>query len=350
MKFFPDYYDEYLNQKVISKEVEFIEKLLQNNRHYCLEISPKIVYCKGSLIELIANSGVGPSLEFQMPNALYLFRNGELEKVPGSKEDIFSNNDISLIDKRKIMKFFTFVLDFNPSCDENQHFKSLSFAEYLKSLKIPEKLIQTIIVSITFVIEQDMYQTLSAFDGILKCQLYLKSIGIYGNGAFLTALYGTGSELCQAFSRYSAVFGGCYILDCDVKSIQLSNDTITIESAEHIFESSKLIINRNYCQLLSSQPLIVTNRTFRLICISDTPFVSDGKHSIILSPPNQLDHTNGVHMIHYCGDNYVCPQGSCKVLIKHRYSSFDSSIRYEPLTIDCETVCKRPIPRNCVCT
>lgn len=33
-------------------------------------------------------------------------------KVPSSKEDVFNNQAISLIDKRKLMRFLTFAVDY----------------------------------------------------------------------------------------------------------------------------------------------------------------------------------------------------------------------------------------------
>jgi RAB protein geranylgeranyltransferase component A len=59
---------------------------------------------------------------------------GGLKNVPGSKEDVFKNQDISLIQKRRLMRFLTFVAgDFEQS-PELQHRHDLPFAVFLETV------------------------------------------------------------------------------------------------------------------------------------------------------------------------------------------------------------------------
>jgi RAB protein geranylgeranyltransferase component A len=129
------------------------------------------------------------------------------EKVPGNKEDIFISSDISLIEKRKMMKFFQTCGEWNASLPHPE-LASLSFREYVEqqginprfNLGISPKYTLIICTCLVLNLSQD-FQKVTCVEGILRVQMYLKSLGKYGPGALLTAVYGCGSELSQAFCR-----------------------------------------------------------------------------------------------------------------------------------------------------
>lgn len=59
---------------------------------------------------------------------------GGLKNVPGSKEDVFKNQDISLIQKRRLMRFLTFAIgDFEQS-SELQDKHDLPFTVFLETV------------------------------------------------------------------------------------------------------------------------------------------------------------------------------------------------------------------------
>jgi len=58
----------------------------------------------------LVDSGVSRYGGFKLLEQVALYRSpGRVESVPNSKEDVFKNRQISLIDKRRLMRFFTFV-------------------------------------------------------------------------------------------------------------------------------------------------------------------------------------------------------------------------------------------------
>ncbi|KAI0244383.1 hypothetical protein L0F63_003488 [Massospora cicadina] len=58
------------------------------------------------------NSGIHNYLEFKLVNQTQVCWADGLRKVPLSKEDVFVDQQLSLIDKRKLMKFLTFVSNY----------------------------------------------------------------------------------------------------------------------------------------------------------------------------------------------------------------------------------------------
>ena len=69
----------------------------------------------------------------------------------------------------------------------------------------------------------DSYLALPAYESIDKMQLYLESIGRYGDSPFLYPIYGLGG-LPEAFSRLCAIHGGTYMLNTPVDEILFGDD------------------------------------------------------------------------------------------------------------------------------
>ena len=53
---------------------------------------------------------------------------------------------------------------------------------------------------------------------ITKLKLYMNSVGRFGDSPFIYPVYGL-SGIPESFSRKSAVYGGTYMLNVDLKSV-----------------------------------------------------------------------------------------------------------------------------------
>lgn len=79
------------------------------SRSYSLSLAPALIPSAGPLINALIRSGVSRYGQFKLLDAVYIYRNNKLERVPGNKEDIFKARNVSLIDKRKLMRFLQFA-------------------------------------------------------------------------------------------------------------------------------------------------------------------------------------------------------------------------------------------------
>lgn len=85
---------------------------LQNDRRrYALSLFPAILPSRGPLIDVLISSGVSKYVSFKLLDSVNIWDEGcaGARKVPGSKEEIFKDKSVSLMDKRKLMKFFMFA-------------------------------------------------------------------------------------------------------------------------------------------------------------------------------------------------------------------------------------------------
>lgn len=88
------------------------EILLANKRRYALSLFPSVLPSRGNLITTLINSGVSKYVSFRMLDSVSMYDQamGTIRKVPGSKEQVFKDKDISLMEKRRLMKFLMFAI------------------------------------------------------------------------------------------------------------------------------------------------------------------------------------------------------------------------------------------------
>ena len=88
----------------LSNPVPISEHLLKHARDYAISLSPGVLPATGPLITALVQSGVARYSTFKLLDAIGIYRaNGGVETIPASKEDVFKNKALSLIEKRKLI-------------------------------------------------------------------------------------------------------------------------------------------------------------------------------------------------------------------------------------------------------
>ena len=78
-------------------------------------------------------------------------KSGIIKHVPGTKEDVFKNKDINLVDKRRLMRFLMFAVGDFEENKELQGQYHLPFEEFLKTVfALNDEMTTTIIYAIAF--------------------------------------------------------------------------------------------------------------------------------------------------------------------------------------------------------
>ncbi|KAF9651022.1 FAD/NAD(P)-binding domain-containing protein, partial [Thelephora ganbajun] len=186
------------------------------SRQYSLSLIPSIIPSVGPLISTLINSGVSRYGGLKLLEKVALYRSpGRVQSVPNTKEDVFNNKRVSLIDKRRLMRFFTFVSGDFEDKPELHDKESASFIDFLTSTFTLERTIaETIVFALAFC-SSPQEPTLPA---LKRVRHYLRSSGRYGPSPFLVGHYGGLGELVQGFCRVSAVNGSTYVLSHSTSS------------------------------------------------------------------------------------------------------------------------------------
>uniref|UniRef100_A0A670K947 Rab proteins geranylgeranyltransferase component A n=1 Tax=Podarcis muralis TaxID=64176 RepID=A0A670K947_PODMU len=195
-------------------------QIVKEGRRFNIDLISKLLYSRGLLIDLLIKSNVSRYAEFKNVTRILAFREGRVEQVPCSRADVFNSKQLTMVEKRMLMKFLTFCLDYEQHPDEYQGHKDSKFSDYLKTQKLTPNLQHFILHSIAMVPEADCY----TIDGLKATQKFLQCLGRYGNTPFLFPLYGQG-EIPQCFCRMCAVFGGVYCLRHPVQCLVVDKET-----------------------------------------------------------------------------------------------------------------------------
>ncbi|KAJ2359060.1 hypothetical protein IWW50_000258 [Coemansia erecta] len=247
-----------------SECTDALEALLKNDRSYMLELVPKVVLCRGELIELLLGCGIGEYVQFKGVEHSYLARsNTPIERIPESKEDIFASTSLSLIEKRKLMRLMTLIGD---DTQYEQLLRECGDSEFKQLLQDKFKLSGMLLDAVLYVVARvSGSETVCARDGCERVRRYVGSIGRFGRMAYLCGMYGGGSEISQSFSRLCAVSGGTYVLNEKVGVIEPVECGFSVPLEHGTVRAKKLFMSPEYAP--GAMP--TQNTISRAICVLD---------------------------------------------------------------------------------
>ncbi|XP_058129228.1 rab proteins geranylgeranyltransferase component A [Anopheles ziemanni] len=210
------------------------EKIEQEFRRFNIDLTPKLLYARGSMVELLISSNICRYAEFRALDRVATLWEGKIMTVPCSRSDVFTSKDVNVIEKRLLMKFLQSCASYDEGQDvENkpEELDGKTFLEHLQSHKLTPNLIHYVLYTIAMGNDRT-----PAREGLAGVKKFLMSLGHYGNSPFLFPVYGCG-EIPQCFCRLCAVFGGIYCLNKAVEGIHF--DTHSNPEGTNRFESVK---------------------------------------------------------------------------------------------------------------
>ncbi|KAI0352785.1 FAD/NAD-P-binding domain-containing protein [Trametes cingulata] len=189
------------------------------SRQYAVSLAPSIVPSVGPHIDSLIASGVSRYGSFKLLEKLAVYdRPGYVQSVPGSKEDVFKSKALSLVEKRRLMRFLLFAAGEFEGKKELEGKEQMPFLQFLREgFTLADKPATAIAYALAFCTSPND-PTLPALQRIRQ---YLRSAGRYGASPFLVGHYGGLGETAQGFCRTAAVKGGTYILGRDILAVQV---------------------------------------------------------------------------------------------------------------------------------
>ncbi|KAI9188415.1 hypothetical protein H9P43_002806 [Blastocladiella emersonii ATCC 22665] len=302
-------------------------------RAFAIELCPKLLYCQSAVVDLFSTTGVGRHLDFKLLEGSFIHLNrtgttgagaAATERVPASKEDVFSSKTISLMDKRRLMKFFNTNLDpaaaAAAGAEGEEGMETTSFREYLHANDLRDTLEDVFAYGVAMLTGDSSKATASA--GLARTRKYLSALGRFGNSPFLASMYGGGSELAQSLCRVAAVYGGVYILGRPIASLTRSGDTWTLgmqldgpNHPPHAFTAPRVVVDPTVelpgLVTPVESPKIEDEATHMAVLVTRAPVRDDAKLALFVVPPPPTDATaHAVQVLHMCADLRVCPEST----------------------------------------
>ncbi|KAG9325827.1 hypothetical protein KVV02_005751 [Mortierella alpina] len=305
-------------------QIQALQELFQTTRKYNFDLSPKLLYSRGPLTNLLISSGIGKYLEFKLleRTAVYEALTDKVEMMPTSKEDVFVSKALSLKEKRLLMKFLQFAVDYENQKEVWRDYRDAPFTQFVqRSYGLTDKVLTAVVYAIGF----DGNDEATTADGLKSVKVYLQSLGRYGNSAYLCPLYGVGSELAQAFCRVSAVYGGIYMLQHGLEKHNVDQEAnqwrSLVDHNGQTLQAGQLICTREYLSKDMDAYLEarILNRSYVSHCILVTDRSAFGDTtlcktlfpmgSLVLNPGEtpvrKNEHT--ISVLQMCGGTMSCP-------------------------------------------
>ncbi|GJE83975.1 FAD/NAD(P)-binding domain-containing protein [Phanerochaete sordida] len=246
------------NQRKRFTDISYTGAVPSQSRQYAVSLCPTIIPSIGPLIESLIASGVSRYGGFKLLEQVALYESAGVAKpVPGNKEDVFKDKQLSLLQKRRLMRFLMFAGGDFEDKPELQTLEHTPFPAFLKDkFSLDDEAIRAITYALAFCVSHGD-PTLPALHRIRR---YLRSTGRYGPSPFLVGHYGGIGELAQGFCRTAAVAGATYILGRPIVSIERQESsgvgqkqyTIQLGDVTEAVTCDVLISSHDYASFLPS--------------------------------------------------------------------------------------------------
>ncbi|XP_008400051.1 rab proteins geranylgeranyltransferase component A 1 [Poecilia reticulata] len=285
------------------KKISYTQ-LVKEGRRFNIDLVSKILFSRGSLVDLLIKSNVSRYAEFKNVTRILTYRHGNIEQVPCSRADVFASRQLSVVEKRKLMRFLTSCVE---ETEEQTAYHGRPYLEFLRDQQLGDNLQHFLLHSIAMVAEDTPTE-----EGLASTRHFLRSLGRYGNTPFLFPVYGLG-EIPQCFCRMSAVFGGIYCLRHSVHCLIVDRDanrcTAVIDSRGQRISCSHVVMEISY--LDRSKVATPSKFLSRAVLITDSsvlPSESNQQISMVTVPPE--GESPAVKMVELSPSSMTCIPGT----------------------------------------
>ena len=281
---------------------------LGRDRDYAVDLIPKFILASGELTKILVHTDVTRYLEFKQIAGSFVYRDGKISKVPSNESEAIRSPLMGLFEKRRARNFFLYVQGWkadDPATHQGFDADTQTMKELYAKFGL-EPGTQDFIGHAMALWLDDDYLTKPAAPTIERISLYAQSMARYGKSPYLYPLYGLG-ELPQAFARLSAIYGGTYMLDKKIESVNVDPDTgkfTGVTSAGETVKAKKVIGDPSYFgagQDIGADGkirVVETGKVVRAICILKHPIpgTEDADSCQIIIPQNQVGRKNDIYI------------------------------------------------------
>jgi Rab GDP dissociation inhibitor len=334
------------------KPNEEVPKELGHNRDWNIDLTPKFVMAYGKLVKLIIKTEVNDYLNWKLVEGTYVYqwseggifskKGGKIKKVPANDKEALTSDLMSLFEKRRCQKFFKFVQNVeltNPDTFKGKPLNKMTFGDLVKDFGLEENTCDFLGHAVALYTDNS-YNNLPAFKVIKKLQLYMNSVGRFGDSPFIYPVYGL-AGIPESFSRKSAVYGGTYMLNVSLTSIETDTDglhkiTGIWDEKEGCCYTKKIIAHPSYLETLGMKNRIKkVSTTIRSICILDHPIPGTGKQNAvqIILPQNHINRKSDIYIMMLGPSHGVCKKGYYLAIVsttqEHENIETDLKVAFE---------------------
>jgi Rab GDP dissociation inhibitor len=195
-----------------------------------------------------------------------------IHKVPATDSEALKSPLLGLFEKKRLRNFYIYLDKVDETKKEtwgdvdlmNQNMDVL-----FKKYSLEDNTVDFLGHAVALHTNDD-YRLRPSIDTVQKMQLYVESLGKYGNSPFLYPVYGLGG-LPESFSRLCAIHGGTYMLNKPVDEVLFNEEGAVcgIRSGDETARAPLIICDPSYVAGLKKTKEV--GKVIRAICIMDHP-------------------------------------------------------------------------------
>ena len=295
------------------------------NRDWNVDLIPKFIMASGKLVKMLLKTQVSYYLRWKGVEATYVYQykkgglfssaGGKIEKVPATAAEALSSDLMGMFEKKRCKEFFEYIGGVN--LKDNKTWKgydinNMTFAQLVEKFKLEENTMDFIGHAVALYTNDD-FLLQKAAPTVERMQLYMDSIGRFGDTPFIYPVYGLGG-IPEGFSRKAAVGGGTFMLNQDIKTIEMKNGKVcgVTDGPEKKAETTLLIASPYYLQNTGfKNKLKEVGKCIRCICIIDQPIAhtKKAKSLQIIIPQRQTGRKSDIYIMLVCSEHAACKEG-----------------------------------------
>lgn len=204
---------------------------LAASRSYTLSLNPQIIYAQSTFLPTLVSSRIHSQLEFLAVGSWWIHRDKKLHRIPGTREDVFNDETLSMKDKRGLMKFLRFALQEEEDTSAVAVDPALSFTDVLSNTFKLRDSLQAPLLALA--LSPAPATSIPFSVALSRIRRHMRSMGYFGPGfGAVVAKYGGNSEMAQVACRAGAVGGAVYLLGHHLTTVQLPPWTVAGESTD----------------------------------------------------------------------------------------------------------------------
>jgi Rab GDP dissociation inhibitor len=296
----------------------------------------------GKLVKMLLHTKVTKYLEWKSLDASYVCQqqaagwlsNAKMAvcKVPSNDMEALKSNLMGLFEKKRVINLYKFLHSVNPDDPKTWHgmdIKKMSMKDVFKHYNLEDNTIDFMghAVALHF---SDNYLFEPAIDTIMKMQLYLQSVGRYGDSCFLYPIYGLGG-LPEGFSRLCAIHGGTFMLNTSVDEITYDADgkVSGVRVGEETAKAPVVICDPSYT---TNDKLKPAGKVIRAICLLDHPIpeTNNATSVQVIIPAKQLGRHTDTYISMVSSSHQICSNGIYVAIVSTTVESAHPEKEIEP--------------------
>ena len=296
-----------------------------HNRDWNVDLVPKFIMANGVLVKMLLHTKVTRYLEWKCVDGSYVFQvskggmfssaKAAIHKVPANDSEALKSPLMGLFEKKRCRDFYIYVQDIDfkkPETWKGIDINKQPMRDIFKKYKLEENTIDFLGHAVALY-NADEYLNQPAAEALKKIQLYVDSLGKYGDSPFLYPIYGLGG-LPESFSRLCAIHGGTYMLNTPVNDIILTSGKVSgIKSGQEEAKAPLVICDPSYVLgSPSTQGKVkAVGKVIRAICILDHPIpnTNDSTSCQIIVPQKQVGRRSDIYISMVSSAHAVCSKG-----------------------------------------